>query len=162
MCGRQLNDLSCSPLSASRVLCTSLRMEVICCPAHSDLQAFEIQCEESGNIFSLVSLFLVFFCWFLSRDRFKISNINNPGKTSWTVEKNTVGLLRKRQNIKYIVSSGGHNHPLKFVCMCVWCICVCMCVGSGVLLLSQFYRLVPAAKWCKVTFEVTQLVVLQG
>ena len=58
-----------------------------------------------------------------------------------------MGLLRKRQNIKYIVSSGGHNNPLKFVCVCVGgvYIYVHVCFGSGVLLLSQFYRLVPAA-----------------
>ena len=56
-----------------------------------------------------------------------------------------MGLLRKRQNIKYIVSSGGHNNLLKFVCMYVVYTYVHVCFGSGVLLLSQFYRLVPAA-----------------
>ena len=149
MCGRQLSDLSCSPLSASQVLCTSLRMEVICCPAHSELWAFEIQCEESGNTFLIVSLFLMFFCWFLSRDGFKISNINNSGKTSWMMEANNVGLLWKRKNILNILSHLVVTTIHWSVCararVCV-CVCVCapVCFGSGVLLLSQFYRLVPA------------------
>ena len=39
-----------------------------------------------------------------------------------------MGLLRKRQNIKYIVSSGGHNNPLKFVCMYVCGVYIFACV----------------------------------